>query len=245
MNRFCRYKLIFLVLLGSLDQKFNLFCVADPVDGFNPVTLTESNFELQNLQQGSKACTEYLNMAKECANELSAVGKLIEDDDLISFVVSGLNPLFNTFVTIHSFATCDNEMSFADFQFELLSHEIMLENQQHKTFTPKIGSFALHTNKQRPSNFNHQNSINFKKTRFPPRINPRSQHFAAKNSTGYLLRGNNGYPSSNQPGFIRNSSQGNSSHPSNNDQALQPPCQICGKSGHSALDCYHMMDYAY
>ena len=71
--------------------------------------------QLQSLQQGNNTCIEYLNVAKQCADELSAVGKPVEDEYPISFVVSGLNPLFNTFVTIHSFAARDNEMSFVDF----------------------------------------------------------------------------------------------------------------------------------
>jgi hypothetical protein len=54
-------------------------------------------------------------VAKQCADELSAIGKFVEDEHPIFFVVSGLNPLFNTFVTIHSFVAHDNEMSFADF----------------------------------------------------------------------------------------------------------------------------------
>ena len=24
-----------------------------------------------------------------------------------------------------------------------------------------------------------------------------------------------------------------------------PPCQICGRPGHSAINCYHRMDHAY
>jgi hypothetical protein len=81
------------------------------------------------LQQGSKTRTKYLKLAKELADELAAVRKPIENDDLISFVVSGLNPFFNTFVTVHSFTARDTEISFADFQFELLNHEMLLENQ--------------------------------------------------------------------------------------------------------------------
>jgi hypothetical protein len=123
------------------------------------------------------------------------VKKPVEDDDLISFVVSGLNPLFNTFVTVHSFTTCTTEMTFANFQLELLNHEMLLENQQHKTATPETGSFALYTNKQSPSNFSHSNfnSANFRKPRFPPRPNPRSQHFTPKNNNGYPPRNNSGY----------------------------------------------------
>lgn len=40
----------------------------------------------------------------------------------------------------------------------------------------------------------------------------------------------------------------NQSKPSNNQsqgQSSRPICQICGKGGHSALDYYHCMDFAY
>ena len=43
-----------------------------------------------------------------------------------------------------------------------------------------------------------------------------------------------------------NSSQNFS--PQNSFQGFKherPSCQICGKSGHQALDCYHRMDFAY
>jgi hypothetical protein len=86
--------------------------------------------QLQTLQQGNKACTEFLNLAIQLADQLSTAGKPVEDDDLISYVIGGLNPTFNTFVTIHSFTTQDRELTFVDFQSELLNHEMLLENQQ-------------------------------------------------------------------------------------------------------------------
>ena len=85
--------------------------------------------QLQSLQQGSKTCTKYMKLAKELVDELATMKKPVEDDDLISFVVSGLNPLFNTFVTVHFFTARTTEMTFADFQFELHNHEMLLENQ--------------------------------------------------------------------------------------------------------------------
>jgi len=46
-----------------------------------------ANFkESQNLRQGSKNCMEYLQSAKSWADQLAAVGKPIEDDDLISYI---------------------------------------------------------------------------------------------------------------------------------------------------------------
>jgi hypothetical protein len=78
---------------------------------------------LQSLQQGNKTCTEYLNQAKAWADELSAVGKPVDDDDLISLIINEIKPTFNSFVT--AFTLRDRETSFHYFQSELLSHEIL------------------------------------------------------------------------------------------------------------------------
>jgi hypothetical protein len=82
--------------------------------------------QLQNLHQGSKNCTKYLQSSKSWADKLAAVGKPIEDDELITFIVSGLNPIYTSFITSFSFATRDKSLSFKDFHDELLNHEMLL-----------------------------------------------------------------------------------------------------------------------
>jgi hypothetical protein len=57
---------------------------------------------------------------------LDVVGKPLDDEDLISFIISGLNPSFNTFVTLFFFTTREKALTFEDFQDELLSHEMLL-----------------------------------------------------------------------------------------------------------------------
>lgn len=61
--------------------------------------------KLQNLPQGSKSCYEYLQIARYIwADQLAAVGKPLEDiEDLISSIISGLNPSLNTLITSFSF----------------------------------------------------------------------------------------------------------------------------------------------
>jgi hypothetical protein len=46
--------------------------------------------QLQNLQQGSLTCASYLTEAKFLVDQLSAVGKPVDDDDLISFIIGVL-----------------------------------------------------------------------------------------------------------------------------------------------------------
>jgi len=100
--------------------------------------------QLQSLQQGNKTFTEYLNQAKSWADELSAVGKPVDDDDPISLVINGINPTYNSFVT--AFTLRDRETTFHDFQSELLGHKILLQNQQ-QALNPEAGSFALHAHR--------------------------------------------------------------------------------------------------
>lgn len=84
--------------------------------------------KLQTLYQGSMKCTDFLEKAKLVSDELAIVGKPLEDDDLMSYIVSGLNPYFNPFITSLSFATRDNNVSFENFLAKLLSYELLLDN---------------------------------------------------------------------------------------------------------------------
>lgn len=83
--------------------------------------------QLQCLSQGSKSCSKYLQEAKSLANQLAAIRKPTDDEELISFIISGLHTSFHSFVTSFSLATHDNSLSFADFQEELLNHEMFLQ----------------------------------------------------------------------------------------------------------------------
>jgi hypothetical protein len=76
--------------------------------------------QLQCLRQGSKICSEYITDAKFLAIQLFVIGKPIDDDDLINFVMSGLNPTFNAFITTFTILLSRDKPSFDDFQNELL-----------------------------------------------------------------------------------------------------------------------------
>jgi hypothetical protein len=68
------------------------------------------------LHQGAKSCSEYLQNAKNWSDELAVVGKPIADEDLISLIVNGLNPSFNSFISAYTFVNRENQLSFEDFQ---------------------------------------------------------------------------------------------------------------------------------
>jgi hypothetical protein len=68
--------------------------------------------QLQTLQQGTRTCTEYLRAAKSLAYQLAIIGNQIDDEDLVSFTLNGLNSSYNTFVAFYSLATRDKGLTF-------------------------------------------------------------------------------------------------------------------------------------
>jgi hypothetical protein len=186
--------------------------------------------QLQTLKQGSKTCSEYLKNAKSWSNQLAAIGKPIDDEDLISYIISGLNPSFNAFVTVFSMTSKDKESSFSDFQDELLSHEMLLNQQQE--VSSDGSNFALVMQKQNR----------------PFRPGPPTYNRKMKNSpfTRFSLR-----PGPPKPFNQLGGHQAPPLLPTPPQQGLpfscpnRTPCQICGKTSYQALDCFHMMDYSF
>jgi hypothetical protein len=196
----------------------------------SPSHITHLKRQLQSLNQGSKSCTEYLKEAKSLANQLAAaLGQPIIDADLISFVISGLNPSLNSFITTFALASRDNPRSFSDFQTELLSHERLLNQQQ--AITSDATNFALFMQKQhgsfKPGFSSNRKMKNPPFNKFSPRSGPPKSfnNFGGQNSPQQQA-------APKQHGFTFNNSN-------------RVPCQICGKTNHQALDCFHRMDYSF
>jgi hypothetical protein len=108
--------------------------------------ITHLKCQLQTMRQDARSCTEYLQTAKTCADQLAAVGKPVDEEDLISFIISGLNPSFNVFITTFNLTTRETPLPYADFESELLNHETLLANQITNTATESL-TFALYSNK--------------------------------------------------------------------------------------------------
>jgi transposase InsO family protein len=179
--------------------------------------------QLQTLQQGSKSCAEYVNFAKLLAHQLSTVGKAIDDDELITYILGGLNPSFNPFVVSLSLGTRDSSLTVEDFNTELQSIEQLIENQQQSIGTDTSVALLSH----KPSSHSFP-----RKPRPPPRTNT-ARRFPASVQTP---------PRAPAP---RQFSPRNPTNQQSSSPLRYSPCQICGKTSHRALDCFHRMDYAF
>jgi hypothetical protein len=89
-----------------------------------------------------------MQSAKLLADQLGAAGNPIFNEELISSILNGLNSTFTHLITTYSFHTRANDISYQDFQDELLSHEMLLN--QHQLQTLDHSTFALTGN--RPNN---------------------------------------------------------------------------------------------
>ena len=92
------------------------------VPSTSQISLIKRKF--QSFQQGSMSCQSFLDEVKSLSDELSAVGKPIEDFDLILFVLNGLNS-FHSFVTTYILLANEKSMHFSDFHAKLLNYDLM------------------------------------------------------------------------------------------------------------------------
>jgi hypothetical protein len=110
-----------------------------------------------------------MHAAKNLADHLAMVGKPMTDQDLISCIICGLTPRYNAFITSFALMTKDESIPLEDFQTLLISHELLLNNQNADT---KVSSFALHA--QKPSHSSHKPRFNNSARQGQPRFsNPK------------------------------------------------------------------------
>jgi hypothetical protein len=129
---------------------------------------------------------------------------------------------------------------FSEFRDEILNHEVQLNQQQiTPTDTNNFALFMQHhssPSKQSPQNFNRKGKF-FQKSVFPTIGPPRGYSgSASRGPAPPALQ----FPAHNMP---HQSAAPNNEFTSNAPPRV--PCQICGKTSHQALDCFHRMDYAY
>jgi hypothetical protein len=177
--------------------------------------------KLQSLQQGSLSCQKFLDEVKTLADELTAVGKPIDDSDLILYVLNGLNSSFHSFVTTYMLLSKEKSMSFSDFHAELLNHDLM-QQFHSQSLHHEAGSYALYSHK--------------------PAAKIGSRHSSNKSRFSGASKGS-GSASSQFRQPLPHLPRPSSSAPS--DSRSRSPCQICKREGHQALDCFNHMNYSF
>ena len=192
---------------------------------------------LANAQKGTQSASVYFGRMRSLAGELAAARRPLEEDELLSFIIAGLDLDYNSVVSALDART---EPVTVDFLYSAVCNF----DQRVELFTGGVGGTG-----------GFKSSANLAARRGGPPPPPQKQNgggYKKQNSSGggYKKRQGNGRPfySNNKgsrpgqggpggPGGLGGPAPGNNAR---NNDPIQ--CQICGKFGHSAKDCWYRFD---
>eukprot|EP00261_Vitis_vinifera_P036785 XP_019078028.1 PREDICTED: dr1-associated corepressor homolog [Vitis vinifera] len=207
--------------------------------------IMQLRFQLQTTKKGGLSMMEYLLKIKSIVANLLAIGENITEQDRILYLLAGLGAEYNSFVIT---VTSGHEpLSLEEIHSMLLTHENRLE-QQHTIEETNLLQANITTMNIQGHNKKNQKSGQFKTQ---GRGNQNKQQFNHQNFGRGRGRGhynNNGGNFGHGPGrgsFNNHSySCGNFNKVSGGSNG-KPQCQVCGKYGHIAINCYHRFDQTY
>ena len=195
--------------------------------------------DLNNIKKNIDSISVYMQKIKECKDKLEAVGVIMEDEELLHIVLDGLPQ--NFYHLCSTMRTRSDDVSFEQLLVLLTAEEKSLKLNAKATQEPSLLTM-LGTGPR----YNNSSSTPI------PQFNAHSNRGGrGGRSNNYRGRGgrnfnnNNNRGGSTSPSF--NSYSANSS-PFNNSiiaNSQRPTCQICYKMGHTAIDCYHRMNFTY
>jgi hypothetical protein len=169
------------------------------------------HYQLATLKKESSSVADYFQRFQSLTDSLATVGQPVNDFEMVAFLLAGLGPDYDPFVT--SVTTRVEPLSGEEIYGHLLSHELRLEHHHSSIDLSVTGAHyaARGANSFRPHR-NGYNSI----LGAPPSGRGPSRPYSNRQSRG---RGRNTY-------FF----PGRGSSP-------RPVCQVCNRVGHIALDC--------
>lgn len=170
---------------------------------------------MQTIKKGSSSITEYLQKIKHVADNLAAVACPVDDEDLIIHTLNELPRNYGPFKTY--IRTRSSPISVEDLHVVLISIEEMNIDSMHQSSAESTAFMAL-KGPARRGNFRGSGRFG----------NCGSGRNYGRNN---VSKGNfdNGFSSQSAP----------------QPQSSRSCCQICNRSGHTALGCYHRVDYSY
>jgi hypothetical protein len=161
------------------------------------VRIVHLRSKLSSSRKGDSTCTAaYYVQMKGFANEMAAINKRLEDEEVICYILAGLDVDFNPF--IEAFTAKTEPQTLNDLYSQLLIAEARVESQKEQ------------------------------------------QQISANAAYHGGSRGGHGPMCGHEDGGFRGRGGGH-----NGGRGNKGPCQVCGKTSHSALRCYKRFDASY
>ena len=168
--------------------------------------------QLQSLTKGSLSMLEYIERKRSISDSLAENLHPISDEDLVGYILNGLDPSYGPFTT--TFMMKSEDVLVDDLAGLLLQEEARLEHDHaHQpvivTQPPVVVSQAPNSTPLLPT------------------------------PTAYTINLSTSRPTSNT--YQPYSAGQSLDHTFDNRRRpnIRPLCQICNKSGHEAIDCWH------
>lgn len=195
--------------------------------------------QLANLQKGEMSMPVYFQKVKGLTDAMAAIGKPLGDEEIIAYILAGLDESYDSLVDALSARTDVPKLSEVyalfmgrDVRSETRSSASQLNLGGSANFSARGGRGAQGRNGGGRGNFN------------------RGGGGGGRGQGSQGGRGNGGrYNGGNNGGY--NNSSGHNSGGGNgggygyhHNSGGRPTCQICGRPGHSALKCYDRFDHS-
>uniref|UniRef100_A0A2N9HLR0 Reverse transcriptase Ty1/copia-type domain-containing protein n=1 Tax=Fagus sylvatica TaxID=28930 RepID=A0A2N9HLR0_FAGSY len=189
--------------------------------------------DLNSIKKNNDSINVYMQKIKECKDKLEAVGVFIEAEELLYIVLDGLPTEFYPFCS--AMRTRNDSVSFEELHVLMLGEEKSLtkntESSKDSLHMAMVGQGPKGNTGNNTPIGSIQSSISVQiEEAEEADLTTTEEEEEAEIST--VTRG----------GFNNFSPQPSTY---NSQPSSRPTCQICYKNGHTALDCYHRMDFAF
>ena len=167
--------------------------------------IVQIHVELATAKKRDMTAADYYRKTTGLANELATANAALTDDEVLSYLLSGLPAEYDPFVT--SMTTKTDPITLDDVYAHLMAFEArQLQHQAELQLNAGV-----------------------------------SANYAGRGGRGDRGRGRS------YRGRGRSAPRGGAPSKSSGGRgsSSRPPCQICGKVGHTAIKCWHRMDESY
>nr|XP_025880529.1 uncharacterized protein LOC112938674 [Oryza sativa Japonica Group]XP_025880530.1 uncharacterized protein LOC112938674 [Oryza sativa Japonica Group] len=171
---------------------------------------------LQTTSKGTMTISEYFGKMKAYSDEIASTGKPLDEEDMIAYIVNGLDGDYDSFVSALGMRV--EPISMTELYAQLLNFENMLHLRQQGSANAALRGSGGRSN-------------------FAPRGGSTS---AAGGSNSGRGRGDGG--SRGRGNMRANRGRGGNQQQCVD---TRPVCQVCYKRGHVAAECWHRFDANY